>query len=214
MSACEATRDSEFRVPDWTMALDEAVFVGIPLKGPHGNLREPVERFFASVKRSEGTGVPSPEIFKRLIGDISRHYRGKKEVVPLNERVRNFHVEEGQTFSIFCDRFFDLRDDAEGAQNARTPGQYPINLHTLYTVFDVRDDAIFRVGSILMLRGALPRRSIMFFRKCVSESLVEISSGENGSQGHQWRPRNPAQVCVKPVAAPKQVEKIESDSEL
>lgn len=91
----ETTLDSISWVPDWTMPLEEVVFLGNPLKGPHSNPRELFVRFFANAKRSESTGITGPEIFKKRIGDISRHCRGKEEVFPLNERVRAFRVHQG-----------------------------------------------------------------------------------------------------------------------
>lgn len=97
------------------MLLREAVFLGIPLKGPHSDHQQPFERFFANAKRSEGTRVPDPGLF-------FRHYRGKEDVTPLNKRVRTFHVEKGQTFSFFCDRLFDLLGDVKAAPEPMYPG--------------------------------------------------------------------------------------------
>lgn len=56
----EATLDSEFWAPGRTTPLEEARFLGIPLKRPRRDLRQPFERFFASGRRSKGTGVPGP----------------------------------------------------------------------------------------------------------------------------------------------------------
>lgn len=68
----ETNLDSEPWAPGWTLPLEKAVFLGILLKGPHGDLREPFERFFAKAKRSEPAAPPGPEIFRKLSG-ISRN---------------------------------------------------------------------------------------------------------------------------------------------
>lgn len=66
----ETTLDPELCVPGWTIHLKEAVFLGISMKGTRSDLREAFGRFFANAKRSEGTGFPSREIYKKLNGDI------------------------------------------------------------------------------------------------------------------------------------------------
>lgn len=52
------------------MPLKEAVFLGVPLKGPDSDPREPFEGFSANANRSEGTGVPDPEIVKGVIEEL------------------------------------------------------------------------------------------------------------------------------------------------
>lgn len=107
------------------MPLKKAVFLGLPPRGPHGDLREPFGRFFAYAKRSNSGSVADPEFLKKLIGDISKHVRGKEEEATHVERVRTFHVEERKTFDPCCDRLLRLLN-VRAAQNPTTPGQYAI----------------------------------------------------------------------------------------
>lgn len=58
----ESTLDLDFWVLGRTMPPKKSGFPGHPLKGPHSDLSEPFQRFFAHAQRS-GSGVPGPVPF-------------------------------------------------------------------------------------------------------------------------------------------------------
>lgn len=116
------------------MPLNEASVPGPPPKGPHNDLRETFERFFLHAKkRSESGGVSVPGVFESRVGNISRHFRGEKDIT-MTDRSRSFHVEEGQTSGISVTGFpyFLIRM----TQESTTPCQFPVNLSHVCDVLD------------------------------------------------------------------------------
>lgn len=89
------------------MPLKEAVVLGLPPKVPHNHLMERFERFFASAKRSESGGVPVPKVFEGLLGDTSRHVRGKEKKPPsVNESALFMWRREKRTTFLVTDFSF------------------------------------------------------------------------------------------------------------
>lgn len=110
--------------------------LALPLRGPHSDFGGPLDGSFA--KHSESGGISRPLVFKSLIRDISRHFRGKEEEFTLNERVCTFNAEEGPSFDTFFNRLCTtLLDEVKAADRRTTPGQYPFNrFHMLWSVPD------------------------------------------------------------------------------
>ena len=80
-------------------------------------LKDVFTRLLTTAQRSETEGVPGREIFNEITADLSRHFWAIEDPVNLSERLRTFHIPEGETFEVCCHKLFALLDEIKTSQS-------------------------------------------------------------------------------------------------
>ena len=76
-----------------------------------------LQRPLTTAQRSETEEVSGREIFNKIIDDLSRYFRAVEDPVNLLERLRTFHVPEGETFEVYSYKLFSLLDEIEASDS-------------------------------------------------------------------------------------------------